>query len=99
MAIDKDFLKTPMGKAIKALNKRMKEERLPPVKFNVVGGFALMVAGIRDKNCVTDIDYVGKDLSPMLNQVIKEVGQEYGMPEHWINNDVLLAGSDLEELE
>ncbi len=95
----KKLMDSPMGKAIKELSKRMKEEGLPPAKFNVVGGFALMAAGIRDEKTITDIDYVGPNNSHLLNQLIDEVGHEHHMPKGWINNDVLLSGSSLEDLE
>ncbi|MCL2386893.1 MAG: hypothetical protein FWC89_04995 [Defluviitaleaceae bacterium] len=70
------------------------------IKLNVIGGFALMLNNIRkDMTEYTDIDYVGGELPENLQKIIKNVGIKHGLDVNWINNDALLEGSSLEDLE
>ena len=70
------------------------------IKLSIIGGFALMLNGIRkDMTEYTDIDYVGGELPEKLKKIIKSVGIKYGLDAEWINNDALLEGSSLEDLE
>jgi len=73
---------------------------ISPIELNVVGGFALMMNKIRlNPNEFTDIDYIGDELTKEVRELIDEVGIEYNLGKKWINNDVLLAGSSLEEIQ
>ena len=85
-------------KALEELDQRLAEKGVKPFELNVVGGFALLLEKIRLSN-YTDIDYVGEDLSEDIKEIIDEVGVEFKLGRGWINNDVLLAGSSLEDLE
>lgn len=85
-------------KALEELDQRLAEKGVKPFELNVVGGFALLLEKIRLSN-YTDIDYVGEDLSEEIKEVIDEVGLEFKLGRGWVNNDVLLAGSSLEDLE
>lgn len=58
-----DFTNSKMFDAFIELNRQMIERDLPKRQLIVVGGFALMIHQIRDKKEITDIDYVGGDLS------------------------------------
>ena len=78
------------------------EENRPygKIKLNVIGGFALMLNGIRkDMTEYTDIDYVGGKMPEKLLEIIKDVGIKHGLDANWINNDALLEGSSREDLE
>lgn len=71
-----------------------------PITLNVVGGFSLILQGIRkDPNAMTDIDYVGDVLPDNMAQIIDDFGVKNNLGTGWINNNVLLMGSTLEELE
>lgn len=99
MVDKKSFLTTPMGMALLELGQRMQKENMPPVSLNVVGGFALMMREIRNPSDTTDIDYVGRDLPDNFNHVADEIGIKHHLGRGWINNDVMLSGSTLEDLE
>lgn len=45
-----DYTDYPLYKGIKELNRLMEENNITPLELNVVGGFALMVHGLRDNN-------------------------------------------------
>ena len=90
---------TPMYEALKDLAEKMNKEKMPPVELNVIGGFALMLHGVRPATGVTDIDYVGKDLSAGLNQLIEEIGRAHNMEPGWINKDGMATGIAMEDFE
>ena len=77
----------------------MRKRNMPSVDIKAVDGFAMIVRGLRNKDEVTDIDYVSEVLSDDFLELSEEIGLKYGFEEHWINNDVLLAGATLEDLE
>ena len=85
-------------KALEELDEIFHKKRVIPFELNVVGGFALTVQRVRMSD-YTDIDYIGATLPEELREIVDEVGIRYGLGRGWINNDVLLAGSDLKELE
>ena len=86
--------------AVKELDRLLQEKETPPFDLKVVGGFALMLNDIRkDKNVYTDIDYIGSPFSKEIEDCIADIGKKYGFEEHWINNDVLLSGNSLEDME
>jgi len=70
------------------------------ITLNVIGGFALLLNNVR-KNMTeyTDIDYIGDELPEKLEKIIRSVGIKHGLDVNWINNDSLLEGSSLEDLE
>lgn len=90
---------TPMYEALKDLAVKMNNKNMPPVELNVIGGFALMLHGVRPADGVTDIDYVGGDLSDGLNRIIEETGREHGMEPGWINKDGMSFGISMEDFE
>lgn len=94
-----NFQDTPMGRALEDLAKRMDEEDLPPVTINAVGGFALLLHGVRSRTCVTDIDYVGRPFSDKFNRIADEIGLAHQMGKGWINNDVMMAGISTKSFE
>lgn len=85
-------------KALTELDSRLHKMRVKPFSLKVVGGFALMLEQVRMSD-YTDIDYVGAPLNNNIKDAIDEVGLEYGLGRGWINNDVLMSGLDLEDLE
>lgn len=90
---------TPMYEALKDLAVKMNKENMPPVELNVIGGFALMLHGVRPADGVTDIDFVGSDLSEDLSRLIDETALVHGMEPGWINKDGMSLGISMEDFE
>lgn len=90
---------TPMYEALVDLAQKMNKENMPPVELNVIGGFALMLHGVRPADGVTDIDFVGSDLSEDLNRIIKEIGRSHDMEPGWINKDGMATGVGMDDFE
>ncbi len=90
---------TPMYEALVDLAEKMNKENVPPVELNVIGGFALMLHGVRPADGVTDIDYVGTDLPKTLNSLIEETGRAHKMEPGWINKDGMSQGISMEDFE
>ena len=85
-------------KALEELDKAFFALGVNHIELNVVGGFALILHGIRYSD-YTDIDYIGADLPINLREIVDDIGIRHGLGRGWVNSDVLLAGSNLEELE
>lgn len=90
---------TPMYEALKDLAVKMNNKNMPPVELNVIGGFALMLHGVRPADGVTDIDFVGSDLPGELSSLIDETAAAYGMEPGWINKDGMASGIAMEDFE
>lgn len=85
-------------KALEELDSRLYKLGVKPFDLRVVGGFALMLENVR-LNDYTDIDYIGKPLDNNIKDIIDSIGLEYGLGRGWINNDVLMSGFDLDDIE
>ncbi|MBP3278306.1 MAG: hypothetical protein J6M44_05055 [Butyrivibrio sp.] len=94
-----DYKDAPLFGALIELNERLKEEGISGIELNVVGGFAMMTHDLRSKDGITDVDYIGPDLPKRVSEIADEIGFKYNLGRHWINNDVLMAGATLEDLE
>ena len=86
-----DFLVTQALFALDAI--------LPPwphkVQLFVVGGYALQLAGVRkDPTEATDVDYIGQTFTGETRAAIDEIGLRFGLGKGWLNNDLLLVGSE-----
>lgn len=57
-----------------------------------------MVEGVRFSDR-TDIDYVGKELDRKVLRMADDIGKQVGLGRGWLNNDLMMAGTDLEDLE
>lgn len=95
----KDFGDNPMFKALAELDEALQENNIKGVELNVIGGFAMMVHGYRGADGMTDIDFVGPDLAKKVGEIADDIGMKYNLGRKWINNDVLLSGSSLEDME
>lgn len=86
--------------ALKDLDALMVENDIPPVNLKIIGGFALLCHNVRkDTVSYTDIDYIGPEMSKDLMELAKQVGMKHHLGTHWINNDFLLTGNTLEDIE
>ena len=99
MAVDNILYKEKLVyKALEELDNRLLKLGVKPFDLKVVGGFALMLENIR-LNDYTDIDYIGKPLDNSIKEIVNSIGLEYGLGRGWINNDVLMSGFDLDDIE
>ena len=97
--ISKDLKNTQMYKALVEFDKEFgKLNNKKPMSLNVIGGFALIVPGIR-KGDYTDIDYAGKDFPDKVKELVDKIGMKYNLGRGFINNDCLVTGTTLEDME
>lgn len=97
-----NYSNTPIFKALEELNNYYEENNLNPINLNVIGGFALIVRNIREGNedSFTDIDYVGLNIfDDKTKNIIDDIGLSYKLGKGWINNDVMLSGTDIKDIE
>ncbi len=92
------YKNTPMYEGLVLLNQFLEEKDYPPINLDVIGGFTMISLGLKG-SYVTDIDYVGCELSEDIKIKIDEIGEKLGLGRGWINNDVMLSGSTLSEFE
>lgn len=59
----------------------------------------MILHGVRPADGVTDIDYVGSDLSDDVNRLIEETGRAHTMEPGWINKDGMATGIGMEDFE
>lgn len=85
--------------ALKELAKECENNYIPPFELNIIGNFALMLYGIKDNKEHVNIDYIGPDLSPKVKELARIIGIKRNLGQNWINNDFILTGSSLEDLE
>ena len=57
-----------------------------PIAIRAIGGFALMYHNVRVSAITSDIDTVTVDYSPAVENAIKEVSNELGIANDWLNN-------------
>lgn len=99
MAVDNILYKEKLVyKALEELDNRLLKLGVKPFDLKVVGGFALMLENVR-LNDYTDINYIGKPLDNSIKEIVDSIGLEYGLGRGWINNDVLMSGFDLDDIE
>lgn len=94
-----DYRKYPMYEALYQLDKALDSRGIHEVELNVCGGFAMMTRGLRSAEGLTDIDYAGEDLPQEIRKISEEIGDKYGMPSDWINNDMMVSGFTMEEFK
>ena len=86
---------TPLYKALVDLADRMNKENMPPVAFNVIGDFVLML----HDDYPLDSSYAGTDFSGNLNRLIDEVSDFHHMKTGWINKDGMATGISIKDFE
>lgn len=97
-----NYCNTPIFKALQEINEYYEKNNFPEITLNVIGGFALIVRNIREgnENSYTDIDYIGLNVfDNQTEKFIDKIGQKYNLGNGWINNDVMLSGTDLKDIE
>lgn len=98
--LSRECNESPIMQAIIELDQKLFSMGYKPFDLNVVGGFALIVRGIR-KNIrqVTDVDYIGPVFSNEVKSIANNIGVQNGIGRNWINNDLMLTGTTLEDIE
>ena len=86
---------TPVHKALIDLADKMNKENMPPVTFNVIGDFVLMM----HDNYPLDSSYAGTDFSGNLNRLIDEVSDFHHMKTGWLNKDGIATGISMSDFE
>ena len=95
-----EYTNFPLFNALKDLNDEMINANMPKVEINVVGGFALMLHNLRDKDDDrTDIDYIGAPLPTQLRDIVNNISIKNHLVKDWLNNDLMLTGTTLKDLE
>lgn len=87
-------------RALEDLDGRLAALGVAPFALNVIEGFALLLEGVRrNVHDYTDIDHISQDFNKQIREMIQEVGVNYGFEKNWINNEVILSGSNLKHIE
>ncbi|MCL1988005.1 MAG: hypothetical protein FWG64_08565 [Firmicutes bacterium] len=86
--------------ADKARFQKTSKPRFSPIKLHIIGGFAIVLAEIPyNLNRYTDIDYVGAIFDEETQIIIQKLGLKHEIGADWLNNQVLLEGSSLADLQ
>ena len=97
--LSEEFRKSSIYKGLEEVNALLEKHDAPSVNLNVIGGCAMILHGYKDPYR-TDIDYVGENaFTEELMAQIDKIGKKNGLGAGWINNDVLLSGNTLEDME
>ena len=72
--------------ALEALNEKLKESRIT-IEIRAIGGFAMLYNDLREGGYTMDVDTATKDMTAEVKTLIREVAEEKGLDEDWINND------------
>ena len=91
-------MQNPLYDALVELDEALRG-KVEPFDLYTVGGFAMLLNGVRESYTYTDVDYVGPDLPDTVKKAITAIGRKYGFEDNWINNDVLIAGGSIEDIE
>lgn len=57
------------------------------IEIKAIGGFVMMYYGLRDNGYTIDIDSLTVKYDHSIESIIKEVGNELGIDEDWLNTD------------
>lgn len=93
------YADAPLIHALRELSDEMDKYNMDKLELNVIGGFALIAHAKRNPNELTDIDYIGEDLRKDIRNITESIGEKYHLGLEWINNDVLLSGTTMEDME
>ncbi|WP_227945475.1 hypothetical protein [Ruminococcus albus] len=57
------------------------------IEIRAIGGFAMLYNKLRSGGYTMDVDTATNDMSEEVQELIREVAEEKGLDEDWINND------------
>ena len=72
--------------ALDSLDKKLISKGMV-IELRAIGGFAMLYNKLREGGYTMDVDTATKDLSDDVLSLIREVADENGLDEDWINND------------
>jgi hypothetical protein len=72
--------------ALEALNEKLKAQNIT-IEIRAIGGFAMLYNKLRSGGYTMDVDTATKDMTEEVQAFIREVAEEKGLDEDWINND------------
>ncbi len=72
--------------ALEALNDKLKTHHIT-IEIKAIGGFAMLYNKLRSGGYTMDVDTATKDMTEEVQTLIREVAEEKGLDEDWINND------------
>lgn len=72
--------------ALEALNEKLKTRHIT-IEIRAIGGFAMLYNKLRNGGYTMDVDTATKDMTEEVQALIREVAEEKGLDEDWINND------------
>lgn len=72
--------------ALEALNEKLKAHNIS-IEIRAIGGFAMLYNKLRSGGYTMDVDTATADMSEEVTGLIREVADEQGLDEDWINND------------
>ena len=72
--------------ALRLLNEKLRINDLT-VEIRAIGGFAMLYNKLRTGGYTMDVDTATKDLSDEVMNLVREVADEMGLDDDWINND------------
>jgi hypothetical protein len=81
--------------ALDLLDVRLAESGYSRVEVKIVGGFALILRGVRDGGFTQDIDSMTRSYAPDISYLIAQVGREMGIKLGWLNADMVLDDPDI----
>jgi hypothetical protein len=89
--------KETLLQALDLLDSRLAESGCSRVEVKIVGGFALILQGVRDGGFTQDIDSMTRSYDPYISHLIAQVGREMGIKLGWLNADMVLDDPDIIE--
>jgi len=81
--------------ALKKLDDCLEEQGIASLEIRIVGGFALIVHGIRDTGFTQDIDSMTREFAPDIKATIAKIGKEMGIKLGWLNADMVLDDPEI----
>lgn len=78
------------SEALKVLDSLIDE----PIELDAVGGFALLVRGLRSTGVTADIDIASPTFTQDVENAVEKVATQLYLPPDWLNNDTVFSFSD-----
>lgn len=72
--------------ALESLNKKLNDRNII-IEIKAIGGFAMLYNKLRSDGYTMDVDTATRDMTEEVQALIREVAEEKGLDEDWINND------------
>ncbi|MDR0514794.1 MAG: hypothetical protein LBG81_06510 [Coriobacteriaceae bacterium] len=84
-------------RALEMLDEKLYEQKADPLDIRIVGGFALIMQGIRESGFTQDIDSMTRGFSAETTRTIAQIGKELEIKLGWLNADMVLDDPEIIE--